>query len=98
MFNNKLNTTAEKLLNQYQGLKLVVFDIYTPLLELVMKPSDNGNVPKFRSMGKNPHNNPKRNSSLKLLNVLILMALDLVVLLLPSEERYPLGYLFVTEF
>ncbi|WOG91284.1 hypothetical protein DCAR_0310532 [Daucus carota subsp. sativus] len=42
MFNNKLNTTAEKLLNQYQGLKLVVFDIYTPLLELVMKPSDNG--------------------------------------------------------
>ncbi|KAK1392685.1 GDSL esterase/lipase [Heracleum sosnowskyi] len=42
MFNNKLNSTAERLLYQFQGLKLVIFDIYEPLLELVMKPSENG--------------------------------------------------------
>lgn len=52
MFNNKLNVTAERLLNQFQDLKLVVFDIYEPLLELVMKPSDNGNVPIFQKVGK----------------------------------------------
>lgn len=63
MFNNKLNSTAEKLLYQFQGLKLVIFDIYEPLLELVMKPSDNGNVPIYyiSKVGKaSYHNNPKK--------------------------------------
>lgn len=35
-FNNMLNSTSQKLLTQLPGLKLVVFDIYQPLLDLMM--------------------------------------------------------------
>ncbi|KAK6290182.1 hypothetical protein POUND7_001723, partial [Theobroma cacao] len=41
-FNKKLNNTSESLLDKMPGLKLVVFDIYQPLLDMVMKPADNG--------------------------------------------------------
>ncbi|KAE8690539.1 GDSL esterase/lipase [Hibiscus syriacus] len=41
-FNNKLNRTSVSLLDKLAGLKLVVFDIYQPLLDMVTKPSDNG--------------------------------------------------------
>ncbi|KAE8731078.1 GDSL esterase/lipase [Hibiscus syriacus] len=41
-FNNKLNSTSLSLQNKFPGLKLVVFDIYQPLLDMVTKPSDNG--------------------------------------------------------
>ncbi|PON56138.1 Lipase [Parasponia andersonii] len=40
-FNNKLNSASESL-RRLPGLKLVVFDIYQPLLDMVTKPSDNG--------------------------------------------------------
>ncbi|CAI9783137.1 unnamed protein product [Fraxinus pennsylvanica] len=41
-FNNKLNSTSQNLTSKLPGLKLVVFDIYNPLLELIAKPIDNG--------------------------------------------------------
>ncbi|CAA2970450.1 GDSL esterase lipase At5g03820-like [Olea europaea subsp. europaea] len=41
-FNNKLNSTSQNLKSKLPGLKLVVFDIYNPLLELIAKPIDNG--------------------------------------------------------
>ncbi|KAL1220146.1 GDSL esterase/lipase APG [Cardamine amara subsp. amara] len=41
-FNKKLNAAASKLQKQYSGLKIVVFDIYTPLYDLVQKPSESG--------------------------------------------------------
>ncbi|KAL3642644.1 hypothetical protein CASFOL_013459 [Castilleja foliolosa] len=41
-FNNKLNATSQSLKFKLRGLKLVVFDIYHPLLDLVTKPSDSG--------------------------------------------------------
>ncbi|XP_057462204.1 GDSL esterase/lipase At5g03820-like [Actinidia eriantha] len=41
-FNNKLNTTSQVLQNNLPGLKLVVFDIYHPLLDMVIKPADQG--------------------------------------------------------
>lgn len=41
-FNNKLNGTSQSLQTKLPGLKLVVFDIYHPLLDLVTKPTDNG--------------------------------------------------------
>ncbi|KAE8704597.1 GDSL esterase/lipase [Hibiscus syriacus] len=41
-FNNKLNSTSLGLQDKLPGLKLVVFDIYQPLLDMVTKPSDNG--------------------------------------------------------
>ncbi|EEF34923.1 GDSL esterase/lipase At5g22810 isoform X2 [Ricinus communis] len=43
-FNNKLNATSQSLRNKLSGLKLVVFDIYQPLYDIVTKPSDNGFV------------------------------------------------------
>ncbi|KAK9128457.1 hypothetical protein Syun_017254 [Stephania yunnanensis] len=42
IFNKKLNATAQKLKCQLPGVKIVVFDIYQPLLNLVMKPSQSG--------------------------------------------------------
>ncbi|KAF5767719.1 putative triacylglycerol lipase [Helianthus annuus] len=42
MFNNKLNTTSQKLIARYPDLKHVVFDIYQPLLDMIQQPSDNG--------------------------------------------------------
>ncbi|XWS43493.1 hypothetical protein CRYUN_Cryun16bG0108800 [Craigia yunnanensis] len=41
-FNNKLNSTSQSLLDKMPGLKLMVFDIYQPLLDMVTKPTDNG--------------------------------------------------------
>ncbi|KAK3010120.1 hypothetical protein RJ639_010719 [Escallonia herrerae] len=41
-FNSKLNSTSQDLVNKFPGLKLVVFDIYQPLLDLVINPTDNG--------------------------------------------------------
>ncbi|EPS71085.1 hypothetical protein M569_03672, partial [Genlisea aurea] len=41
-FNRKLNAAAEQLKKQLPGLKLAVFDIYKPLLDLITKPGDNG--------------------------------------------------------
>ena len=47
-FNNKLNTTSQVLQNNLPGLKLVVFDIYHPLLDMVIKPTDQGMTIFFR--------------------------------------------------
>lgn len=44
-FNSKLNITSQVLQDKLPGLKLVVFDIYQPLLNLITKPTDNGKVP-----------------------------------------------------
>ncbi|XP_047316552.1 GDSL esterase/lipase At5g03820-like [Impatiens glandulifera] len=41
-FNSKLNNTSQALLNTLPGLKLVVFNIYQPLLDLISKPNENG--------------------------------------------------------
>ncbi|KAK9126534.1 hypothetical protein Scep_015380 [Stephania cephalantha] len=41
-FNNKLNATAQSLKTRLPDVKIVVFDIYQPLLDLITKPSDNG--------------------------------------------------------
>ncbi|KAJ8754037.1 hypothetical protein K2173_001935 [Erythroxylum novogranatense] len=41
-FNKKLNSTSKSLMDKLPGLKLVVFDIYHPLLGMILKPSDNG--------------------------------------------------------
>ncbi|XP_015898585.3 GDSL esterase/lipase At5g03820 [Ziziphus jujuba] len=40
-FNDKLNSTSQTLRN-LPGLKLVVFDIYHPLLDMISRPDDNG--------------------------------------------------------
>ncbi|KAL1199470.1 GDSL esterase/lipase APG [Cardamine amara subsp. amara] len=41
-FNKKLSAASSKLQKQYSGLKIVVFDIYTPLYDLVQNPSKFG--------------------------------------------------------
>ncbi|KAM2045008.1 hypothetical protein ACFX1T_009257 [Malus domestica] len=41
-FNNKLNSTSQDLKNRLPGLKLVVFNIFQPLLDMIMNPGDNG--------------------------------------------------------
>ncbi|CAN8259111.1 unnamed protein product [Cochlearia groenlandica] len=41
-FNKKLNTAASKLQKQYSGLKIVVFDIFNPLYDLVQSPAKSG--------------------------------------------------------
>ncbi|KAL8526217.1 hypothetical protein ACS0TY_015436 [Phlomoides rotata] len=41
-FNNRLNTTSQTLKATYPGLKLVVFDIYTSLLDMIVRPNENG--------------------------------------------------------
>ncbi|KAL0316162.1 UNVERIFIED_CONTAM: GDSL esterase/lipase [Sesamum radiatum] len=46
-FNNKLNTTSQYLKTKLPGLKLVVFDIYQPLLDMITKPSDSGMLKVF---------------------------------------------------
>ncbi|KAI3746286.1 hypothetical protein L6452_08713 [Arctium lappa] len=42
LFNNKLNATSQYLMDRYLDLKLVVFDIYQPLLDMITKPTDKG--------------------------------------------------------
>ncbi|KAI3989638.1 hypothetical protein MKX01_036247 [Papaver californicum] len=41
-FNNKLKNTVDGLQKKFSGLKMVTFDIYQPLLDLVSKPSEHG--------------------------------------------------------
>ncbi|KAJ0028061.1 GDSL esterase/lipase At5g03820-like [Pistacia vera] len=41
-YNTKLNSTSQSLVNKLPGLKLVVFDIYQPLLDMINSPSDSG--------------------------------------------------------
>ncbi|XP_051197632.1 GDSL esterase/lipase APG [Lolium perenne] len=41
-FNRKLNATVEALVKRHDGLKVAVFDIYTPLRELSEKPAAQG--------------------------------------------------------
>ncbi|KAF8042735.1 hypothetical protein BT93_A1150 [Corymbia citriodora subsp. variegata] len=48
-FNNKLNSTSQSLQNRLPGLKLVVFDIYQPLLDMVTKPAANGFIESRRA-------------------------------------------------
>lgn len=44
LFNKKLNSTSQSLQNRLPGLKLVVFNIYQPLLDMVTKPAENGKL------------------------------------------------------
>lgn len=41
-FNKKLNATSQDLVKEFPDLKLVVFDIYHPLLNIIRKPVENG--------------------------------------------------------
>ncbi|KAK1264458.1 GDSL esterase/lipase APG [Acorus gramineus] len=41
-FNKKLNATANQLSKELSGIKLIIFDIYTPFLDLVNHPSNYG--------------------------------------------------------
>lgn len=41
-FNKKLNAAANSLGKQLPGLRIAIFDIYTPLYDLVNNPSKNG--------------------------------------------------------
>ncbi|GKF14046.1 GDSL esterase/lipase-like protein, partial [Tanacetum coccineum] len=42
VFNKKLNATSSKLIARFPDLKLVVFDVYHPLLDMITKPVENG--------------------------------------------------------
>ncbi|GLT25783.1 hypothetical protein SLA2020_008920 [Shorea laevis] len=42
LFNSKLNSTSQSLVNRFPDLKLVVFDIYQPLLDMITRPAENG--------------------------------------------------------
>uniref|UniRef100_A0A2P2L6W3 GDSL esterase/lipase At5g03820 n=1 Tax=Rhizophora mucronata TaxID=61149 RepID=A0A2P2L6W3_RHIMU len=50
-FNKKLNITSQGLVDKPPGLKIVVFDIYYPLLDMVSKYSGNGNVENLQNTG-----------------------------------------------
>jgi len=41
-FNKKLGAAGDALKKAHPGLKLVIFDIYNPLLDLIKKPSNSG--------------------------------------------------------
>jgi phospholipase/lecithinase/hemolysin len=41
-FNKKINSAATSLQKQLPGLKIVIFDIFQPLYDLVKSPSENG--------------------------------------------------------
>ncbi|KAK3226694.1 hypothetical protein Dsin_006556 [Dipteronia sinensis] len=41
-FNKKLNSTSQSLVNKLPGLKLVVFNIYMPLLDIITTPGESG--------------------------------------------------------
>lgn len=43
-FNSKLNFTSQRLLNTHSDLKLVIFDVYQPLYDIVTSPADHGNI------------------------------------------------------
>ncbi|KAJ9555742.1 hypothetical protein OSB04_010356 [Centaurea solstitialis] len=42
LFNKKLNASSQYLVDRYPDLKLVVFDIYQPLLDMITTPTNNG--------------------------------------------------------
>ncbi|XP_039130171.1 GDSL esterase/lipase At5g03810-like [Dioscorea cayenensis subsp. rotundata] len=42
LFNKKINNTAKSLTKKHSDLKLVIFDIYSPLLDLIKHPEQNG--------------------------------------------------------
>lgn len=44
-FNTKLQSATTSLQNRFSDLKLVAFDIYQPLLNMVSKPAENGKSP-----------------------------------------------------
>lgn len=50
LFNSKLQRTSQSLKKQFPDLKLVVFDIYQPLLDIVAKPADNGKSANVRTI------------------------------------------------
>lgn len=41
-FNKRLNSTAVSLQKQLPGLRLVIFDIFAPLYDLIQSPAKNG--------------------------------------------------------
>lgn len=41
-FNKKLNAAADTLKKSHSDLKLVIFDVYNPLFDLIKNPSNNG--------------------------------------------------------
>ncbi|KAM3217667.1 GDSL esterase/lipase [Capsicum annuum] len=41
-FNNKLNKTSQNLKSKLPGIKLVVFDIFQPLFDMITKPAESG--------------------------------------------------------
>ncbi|CAE6076073.1 unnamed protein product [Arabidopsis arenosa] len=42
MFNTKLETTTQLLMNRHSGLRLVAFNVYQPFLDIITNPIDNG--------------------------------------------------------
>ncbi|XP_018483942.1 GDSL esterase/lipase At3g53100 [Raphanus sativus] len=42
MFNTKLETTTQTLMKRHSGLKLVAFNAYQPLMDIITNPYDNG--------------------------------------------------------
>lgn len=42
VFNRKLNSTAAALQKQLPGLKLVIFDVFKPLYDVIVSPSNHG--------------------------------------------------------
>lgn len=51
-FNKKLNSISQSLQNKLPGLKLVVFDIYQPLLDMVTKPAEKGTLPTLKNVAR----------------------------------------------
>lgn len=45
-FNKKVNSAAVSLKKQLPGLKLVIFDIFTPLYDIIKSPSSQGTTKK----------------------------------------------------
>lgn len=43
-FNKKINAAVNSLAKQLHGLKIAIFDIYTPFLDLVNNPSKSGTL------------------------------------------------------
>lgn len=42
MFNTKLEATTQALMKRHSGLKLVAFNAYQPLMDIITNPYDNG--------------------------------------------------------
>lgn len=50
-FNKKLNSAAESLKKQLPGFRIVIFDIYKPLYDVISSPSKNGKDEAYSSLG-----------------------------------------------